>query len=54
MDCIIIVRMPLGNITALMDGDTIATFTRDEAIEKARTHILCDAYPFQIVECDEL
>jgi len=55
MDCVVLIRMDNGNITALMEGDNIAVFPHmDDAIVATQKSALCNAKPWQIVECDEL
>lgn len=55
MQYVILVRKPNGNVTALMDGDEIATFTSETAAQLCADHqILCKAQPYQIVELDQL
>ncbi len=61
MDHVILIRMPNGVITALMESaqggsvDRIKVFPdRDAAVDVAIEHPLCQALPHQIVECDEL
>lgn len=56
MDCVVLIRMDNGNITALMDdNDKIAVFPHvDDAVDAVAGNALCQAKPYQIVECDEL
>lgn len=55
MDCIILIRMSNGKITALMNGDDIMVYPHiDDAVTATQKHALCAALPWQIVECDEL
>lgn len=57
MECIILIRMNNGSVTALMDegGENIALFSdMDAAVVVTQKHPLCQAMPWQIVELTEL
>lgn len=57
-ECVILIRMDNGNISALADENEASNLHRfanhDEAISVASRHPLCAAMPYQIVELDEL
>ena len=54
MDHIILIRRH-DIVTAISDGYNIFVFPDlDVAVELAETHILCQQFPYQIVELDKL
>ncbi len=55
MEHIILVRMSDSKIVAISDEDEIYTFPNlDAAVDFAWESNLCQAFPYQIVELDEL
>ena len=55
MDCIILVRLNNDRVTAISDDENMVVFSHmDEAVECAEGQILCQNFPYQIVELDEL
>ena len=56
MECVILVRHPNGSVVAMNEGDEnpMVFDNRDQAIECAETQPFCQAFPYQIVELDEL
>lgn len=56
-ECIILFRNTRNNKVGYVsdgDGDLAVFANRDEAIETARDVPICRAYPYQIIELDEL
>ena len=55
MGYIILVKHPNGRIIFIGDDEQVEVFPNiDVAIEVADNQILCQSYPYQIVELDEL
>lgn len=53
MQCVILVRFPNGEVTAIMNDTDIATFEDETAAQQCADHqTLCKAMPYQIVELD--
>jgi hypothetical protein len=54
-DYIVLVRMPKGNVLALMDEkDNIAIYPNEEEAERsAESTNICKAFGYQIVELDQ-
>ena len=54
-ECVILLRLPNGKVTFIGEDDEITVFSdRYEAIALALAHHLLQAFPYQIVELDEL
>jgi hypothetical protein len=55
-ECVVIVRLPNGDVWPMMqDDEKMALFASvDEVDNIAKTHLLLRAFPYQIVELDEI
>ena len=54
-ECVILLRLPNGKVTFIGENDEITVFPdRYAAIALALAHHLLQAFPYQIVELDEL
>ena len=55
MECIILVRLDNGRVTAISVDEDIVVFPHvDDAVRCAEGQILCQSFPYQIMELDEL
>lgn len=57
MDCVILFRNPSNGRVGFIsdeDGEPTVFFNFERAVDCADSHPLLQAWPYQIVECDEL
>ncbi len=55
MECVILIRLNKDCVTAISSEEEIVVFPHmDAALECAESQILCQKFPYQIVELNEL